>query len=250
MIRILFSLIFLVVLSTAVRPQGYVVEISGTWTKSDGTKVVNRQGLGAGVVVNNVSGQPQDTIFIADEAGEVKRCSNGCRSIVTPSESWTHYFWCRIFSCGSRKYTTIASKGGECHTLDTIVFIDRAGKTDLSPLVTRSAGAAGEVVLRFQQTHRDKIIDFTQTIHLSDPISHSLKPGFYDVIYEAKNIRVLVLPLKAYKREKRNYSAVREKVTRWKQQNLSECTIRSFILSYLDHVFTEIKKAEKKKKVT
>ena len=232
------------------RPQGYVVEISGTWKKSDGTDVRNRQRLGAGVVVNNVSGQPQDAIFIADDNGEIrKRCSNGCRSVVIPAESWTRYLWCKIFSCGSTNYTTIASKGGECHTLDTIVFIDRAGKTDLSPLVTRSAEAAGEVVLRFQQTHADRIIDFTQTIHLSDPISHNLKPGFYDVIYEAKNIRVLVLPLKAYKREKRNYSAVREKVTRWKQQNLSECTIRSFILSYLDHVFTEIKKAEKKKKV-
>ena len=248
MIRILFSLIFLVVLSTTVRPQGYVVEISGTWKKSDGTDVRSRQRLGAGVVVNNVSGQPQDAIFIADEEAEVKSCSNGCKSIVTPTESWTHYFRCRIFSCGSQKYIISASKGGECHTLDTIVFIDRAGKTDLSPLLTRSAGATGEVVLRFQRKRAKKIIELRQTIQLADPKTQSLEPGFYDVVYEAKNIRVLVLPVEVYEREERNYAAVREQVTRWKEQGLSECTIRTFILSYLDHVFTEIKKAEKKKK--
>ena len=247
MIRILFMLTLLVALSATARSQGYVVEISGTWKKSDGTNVWNRQRLGAGVIVNNVSGQPQDAIFIADEDAEVKPCSNGCKSIVTPTESWTHYLGCKIFSCGSTKYTTFASKGGECHTLDTIVFIDRVGKTDLSPLLMRSAGTTGEVVLRFQRTHAKQIVVLTQTIQLSDPKSHSLKPGFYDVIYEGKNIRLLVLPVKAFKREERNYAAVREKVKRWKQQNLSECTIRSFILSYLDHVFTEIKKAEKKK---
>lgn len=249
MSRVFLILIFLTGFSEPCLSQGYVVEIRGTWKKSDGTNVGNRQRLAAGVRVQNTSGQSSDAIFIADENGEIIPCSQTCKALVIPTQSWTQYLWCKIFGCGTRKYTTFGAKGGDCTNLDNVATIDQDGKTDLSLFLKGFEARSDELDLRFQKKHGDKIIELRRSIKQSKPETEGLEAGFYDVIHGAINVRILVLPVEVFEKEKARYALVREKMEYWKRQDLSDCTVRTFIMSYLDYVFkehqTEIQKRKK-----
>ena len=247
MSRVLSILVFLASFSVPVLSQGYVVEIRGTWKTSGGTSIGNRQRLGAGTRVDNVSSQQGDAIFVLDQDGNVVPCSNGCKTLMVPSQPWTRYFWCKIFSCGSRKYTTFGAKGSDCQTRDGLAIIDRSGITNLSLFLNQFADkSSGELELRFQRTNGDKIVESERKVTEAAPTVGGLEPGFYDVIDGSVNSRLLVLPAEVYEKEKARYTLFREKMTHWKQQRLSDCTVRTFVVSYLDHVFkenqTEIKK--------
>lgn len=247
-------IVFFILFSASVLSQGYIVEIQGIWKKDNGATVENREKISAGTRINNISNQSGDSIFIVDANSKiVASCSNGCKSVVIPStESWGVYLWCKIFGCGSKKYTTFAAKGDECHNLDGLAFVDQNGVTDLSELLKLLSNKSGRLNLKFQKKVGDNIEEKVYDVKVSSPQVIDLQVGFYDVIEGKFTSRILILPTEVYEREKQSLAEIQNKISYWREKGLSNCTIKTFTRSYLDYVAekyeAQIKKDKKKTK--
>lgn len=236
--RILLMIILIVSFSVSILSQGYIVEIQGTWTKSNGANVENRQKIRSGIRINNTSGQSGDLIFIADADGKiVASCSDNCRSVVIPNtQSWGEYLWCGIVGCGSKKYTTFAAKGNECVNFDGIAVLDRNNITDLSGFLTLFSNKPDKLHLKFQRKKGNKIEEKVYDVRVSNPQVKDLQVGFYDVLEGALTSRVLILTPEIYEEERRSFSELKNKIVHWKERGLNACTIKTFTESYLDYV--------------
>ncbi len=253
----LLMVVVLIGVATPGFSQGFVVEIHGVWKRDNGAIVENRQRVGAGTRITNVSNQSGDSIFVADASSKiVASCSNNCKSLDVPrTESWPEYFWCKFFGCGSRKYTTFVTKGDECNNFDGLAFIDRNGVTNLFEfLKLLSSNKSDRLILKFQKAAGDRIEEKIYDLKTSYPKVTGLQVGFYDVIEGKISSRVLILPSDVYEKEKQLLAELQNKITYFREQGLSNCTIKTFTQSYLDHVAQkyeeQIKKGKKKTKAT
>ena len=236
--RIALTLIFFNALSLSILAQGYIVEIQGTWKKSNGTIVENRQKVSAGTRISKVSTGNNDSIYIAGHDGDILiSCTNDCASLVVPrtAQSWGEYFLCKIIGCGSTRYTTFGAKG-VCANPDTLASLDQNGSIDLSNYFRSYSRTSEKVVLEFQKKRGDLIEKKSFEIKTSSPQIEDLETGLYGVMEGSLSSRILILPIETYDKEKKGFSEIYNKVEYWKKQHLSNCTIKSFTQSYLDYV--------------
>lgn len=216
--------------------QGYVVEMQGEWKKTNGVTVKNRTSLKAYTKLVKASQNADDAIFIADENGKiVASCQKDCDSVVVPNtQSWGQFLWCSIISCNSTKYTAAATKDN-CLTFDGIVETDNGGVTDLTSVLTFFSNES-KLNLKFMRKRNGEIEENKFEIDASNPRLNGLNVGFYEVVYNNKTSRLLVLPIKVFEREKKDFEYLKAQIKIWQESGLSNCTIKSFTQAYIDYV--------------
>lgn len=247
---ILAGTIIIAAAAFSVSAQGYVIEIHGVWKRPNGVTVKNRTRLARGVELTSTSGQSGDYIIIADMDGEiVKSCSDGCQKIVVPNTiSLSKYLWCElIFRC-DEDMRFFGVKGEECANFDGIVSLNKKGVTDFSPILDLLKNKAMTLRLKFQRKEGQKIYEEERDLTVSNPKLRGFRAGIYDVLDGSRTSRILVLPAEIYNKEKSRFVELKKKISRWKEHDLSNCTIKSFTQAYIDYVEKENRKEIKKYK--
>lgn len=249
---IFLSIFFLFSFSLLTLGQGYVSEANGNWRKENGPIngpfLRKGQKLKAGVIIKRSSSGSKDSIRIFDSnATVVASCDAPCDSLVVPkTETLVSFVWCKVFGCNKETVFAQTSERRECANFDGIAVVNSEGVSNLSGGLELFTDKPSRLNLKFQRVVGDEIKEKEYDINPESPLISGLMPGTYDVVEGKTRSRFLILPDEVYKIEKVYFEEVKLKIRKWQSQGLSNCTIKTFIQSYVDYVAKKYKKQIKK----
>lgn len=233
----------LIVLAGRAFSQGYVAEIEGTWKTNRGIIVKKGYKLAARTRLTSTTKSPADTIVVIGPDGEVAArggCGDGCTEVVVPNTgSWSGYLYCMLIRCGSVTYSTSGTKD-ECRGPDGIVFVDDRGATELAPVLDFTA--RDRLLIKMQRHVNGRVEETEYELSKGSTRVGKLAPALYDVSGLGKTSLLLVLPAKVYDRERAGYDGLQQKVLRWREAGIGECTIKSFVQAYIKDAAKRLKK--------